>query len=495
MTQKNSDQSVDQSVEASGTGSNNNTGDGIKNIFDPLIKYLGLIGVLSIVLSFIITWFTSVMASNRIGHHISPYTIFRNIVGTHFAIALVIIVLFVIVYTGWFGYMANTALSQPATTAKASNQPKKTLNLLIIYKNIPKFIQKIIFYTRKAWSAVSIEVGRIINCINIKFLWISVLILILLSLVAFWYLRYTYDGHQWVALPWKRNFIYTSILAIWLSNVFILVSRIIAKKLFLIAVSGILLALFDSIITIILLSSSGSTLYLCALLVIWGVATISLSAANVMLVITYQRKTKESKIYWWQCVQSIIFFWTAQVVSLLIAYSLVNDRVVVENKHFWPSIILLTFVLAMPLVGLLLGQIGDRSVIIAVFLVTSAFAFIMIIGIPQQLYIILLGYQKNQSLSLVVEGKQDIKCKAEDDYAIPNDGKIYFSCAQSHSKKTYYGELYIPNYPENLIEKGGGYLYSRIYCLYGEKKSGTSIGNVISHNHMLYCIKKWFSAE
>jgi hypothetical protein len=154
--------------------------DRLRKIIDLPNKYLGLIGMISITLSFIITWSTSIIASNHIAYNVLPFTIFRNISGTHFGIALLAIALFAIVYSGWFGYSVNTVLSLTDTTTG---------------------------WMKNCFDGARSAVTKVRNS---NVIMLVVWTLYLLILIAFWLVK---CGHQWVHPYYKINPIYAFFVA------------------------------------------------------------------------------------------------------------------------------------------------------------------------------------------------------------------------------------------------------------------------------------------
>lgn len=463
MTQANSNQ------PSGGLGSGpSDVMDRLRKIIDLPNKYLGLIGVISITLSFIITWSTSLIASNHIAYNVIPFTIFRNISGTHFGFVLLATALFAIVYSGWFGYSVNTVLSQPVITTG--------------------WMQNCLNGARSVVTKVR----------NSSFIMPVVWALYLLALIAFWLVKYTWNGSQWVPLYWQNNTIYAFFVAIWLVGLIIgsrPASKFIAKNYIILGLLSLFLTAIYGVMTIIVFSNNGLPWYVIILL--FCIASMSLSAANVALVIIFQEeKAAHVKIPASSCVMAILTFWFAQMVSLVMIIGMLHDQSFAEVNSFWMSVALISVILLIPLCGMLVGLIGDRDnfVVVTLFLIVLACAILIIFEVPQQFFLTLIGYRKPLSFSLVVDGEKAIKCDKSHDYEIPNDGKVYFSCVENKPKKVYYG-VYVDNYPEKLVEKGSGYIYPKAYCVYGKKELKTSSSKIISHNHTLYCIEKWFSTS
>ena len=442
----------------------------LRKIIDLPNKYLGLIGVISITLSFLITWFTSIIASRHIDYNVIPFTIFRNISGTHFGIVLLAMALFAIIYSGWFGYSVNTVLSAPIITAV--------------------WVQNILHSARSKATKVR----------NSSYTMLVVL-LYLIVLIALWLVNCPWNGHQLAPVYWQKDPLYAVLVAIWLLLLIIgsrYFSKLFTTNYLMLWLSSVFLTAAYSAMTLIVFSNNAfSGLWIIILFVI---ASMSLSAANIALVIIFQEKTTQVKIPAISFVEAMVTYWFAQIASLVILIGMLNDQSFAEVKSFWMSWALISCILLIPLCGMLVGLMGDRDnlVVVALFLIVLACVILIILEVPQQFFLTLIGYRKPIPFSLVVRGKT-IKCDKSHDYEIPNDGKLYFSCAEKtakkakkvkEAKKVYYG-VYVANYPEKLVEKGGGYIYPKAYCVYGKSSSSKNI----SHSHKLYCIEKWFSTS
>lgn len=428
----------------------------LKRMDDVAIKHLPLIAAVSLILSFMITWSASAVASSHIDHMVNAFAIFRNISGTYVGIIPLAIILLVIAYSAWMGYNVIAELYLSGATSKW--QPKAAdwicVNVLAVIATIILAVIATIITVTHLFFAEHFLISYIVDVI------VAILVIVL----------------------WGRQKPFTKIT-----------NRITERRGWF-ALTSVILTILEGILIISIFSGTevaGFWNWMLRLLLFF-LTSLFLSFVNVSLVRsylikenlrtkTYREMDKPIRNVTSSFLGSIVTYWLSQMTSLLVIIgTLMQDQSVSEDYSFFIGVAVIFVILCIPLAGMLVGAMGGTDSVAGWILIAIIAACLMLIipEVPQQLFLNQIGYRSPRPFTLWMRGHaKPIVCK-NSNYQIPYDGKVYFSCVENPKKK-YYG-VYVASYPKKQIEKGVVSIQPKVYCIKN-----------VSDNH-LDCIEKWF---